>query len=151
MPIRQLRGAPAVLSKCNNEDPGYRRCGLSTLLAQLPRRRHHLCQLQLENSYLMFRSCCILVLEHLCSSHCVGSSLVAIELHICSLGLSQTFVLSFNVLNIFESLSKKKWGLPWTDVQAPVHHTVFQWAAQIASRVCCVQEENLTEGEPDIC
>lgn len=107
-----MRGAPAVLSECNNEDPGCRRRGLSTLLARRPRRRHHLCELQLENSFLMFGSCCILVLEHLCLSQCAGSSLVAIELHMCSLGLSQTFVLSCNVFNIFESLSKKKKRAP---------------------------------------
>jgi hypothetical protein len=49
--------------------------------AQRPRRRHHLCLLLQEISFLIFRSVYAHKYEHLCTSHCIDSLIVASELH----------------------------------------------------------------------
>ncbi|CAN6280970.1 unnamed protein product [Urochloa humidicola] len=59
-PVRQPRGAPAVLSECNQEDP---RCLWCDHSAQRPRRRHHLCLLLGKCSIRVFRPLCTLKLS----------------------------------------------------------------------------------------
>jgi hypothetical protein len=85
-PIRQSRGAPTVLSECDNEDRRCCRCGHFSLSARRPQRRHHLCALQQKFRLLISRSLSSLFVEQLCMSHCVDSSVVAMELQARSLG-----------------------------------------------------------------
>ncbi|CAN6175585.1 unnamed protein product [Urochloa humidicola] len=80
-PVRQPRGVPAVLLECNKEDP---RCFWHGLLAQRPRRGHHLCLLHTKCSFQILRSPSTLGLARFYSSHRCDSFVVAqkLQLHL---------------------------------------------------------------------
>ncbi|CAN6314375.1 unnamed protein product [Urochloa humidicola] len=80
-PVRQPRGALAVLSECNKEDL---RCFWHGLLAQRPRQGHHLCLLLTKCSFQIFRSPSTLGLARFYLSHRCDSFVVAqkLQLHL---------------------------------------------------------------------